>query len=243
MADLKPGARRRRNRQRGFSLLVVFLLVLVMVGVSAGVMLSTQGDLQVSGHDRESVSAIYAAEAGVAWAQSWLQPYSTPVITGTWTPLLQAQGALPGAFCVLPGGGVNPPTALPGPAAPINVSPGAASIPAFGAPVRYDAARNVFYQWCVHNNAADPAYNPVGAAAGNTTDGDNIITIESWGWVGGDGSLATASASTHISVDLAYSNANLWLANDYGQSNGVGGRKDGRGETSSIITGGLSKNF
>lgn len=236
--------RRRRNGQRGFSLIVVFLLILVMVGVSAGVMLSTQGDLQVSGHDRESVTALYAAEAGAAWAQGWLQQFTTPVLSGTWSPMLAAGagGPLAPAMCVLAPGASNPPAALPVGGAATNFVPGSLAVATLGVPVRYDTARSAWFQWCVHNNAIDPSYAQVGLPNPNITDGDNIVTIESWGWVGGDGTFATALASSHITVDVLYSNANLLLANDYAQ--GLGGAlKRAGAETSSTVAGGQAKVF
>ena len=159
----------RRNRQRGFSLLVVFVLILVMVGVSAGVMLSTQGDLQVSGHDREGVAALYAAEAGAAWGKSFLLNYYTPVVAGTWTAFLTAGPAVAASFCVLPPGGTNPPTALPV-AAPVATTPGALNPPAPGTPVIYDPVRGTYYQWCIHNNAIDSTYTPPGAVAVSQVD-------------------------------------------------------------------------
>src|SRR4051794_9983901 len=77
----------RLKRQRGFSLIVVFVIIIVMVGVASAVMITTQGDLQVAGSDREQMSALYAAEAGVSWAQWVLIRYPQPS-TGPWTPLL-----------------------------------------------------------------------------------------------------------------------------------------------------------
>ena len=237
---------RKRNRQRGFSLVVVFIIILVMVGVSAGVMLSTQGDLQVSGHDREAVSALYAAEAGAAWGKSFVLNFYTPVactpaFNCTWTAFLNSLAPLSAALCVLPPGGTNPPTTLPV-AAAVPSTPGALGPPNPGTPVIYDATRNIYYQWCAHNNASDPTYNPPGAVGGNLNDGDNIITIESWGWVGGNGTLATALASSHITIDVQYANANLLLANDYQQSGGSA-IKQARGESSTSVLGGLAKTF
>ena len=236
---IDPG--HRRNRQRGFSLIVVFLLILVMVGVSAAVMLSTQGDLQVSGHDREAVSALYAAEAGAAWGQNLIYGYASPVKDTAWDAMLKSVGAITAAFCVVPLGGGNPPTALPV-AAAVAFTPGSNNGPAPGAPVLYDPARLVYFQWCVHNNASDKTYTPPGAAAGNTADKDNIVTIESWGWVGGTGTLASAIASSHITIDVAYT-ANVSVDSDYQQAGGVGARKLAGGENSPSAGGGLMKVF
>ena len=231
--------RRRRRGQRGFSLIIVFLLILVMVGVAAAVMVSTQSDLQVSGHDREAASALYAAEAGAAWGENWVMGFATPVKKGTWTDMLGAGGGVAASFCT---GGGTPPTALPA-AAPVNFVPGAIMGPMPGTPVLYDATRLVYYQWCIHNNAADRCYVPAACPQpGNTWDDDNIITVESWGWVGGTGTLATALASSHITIDIAYSNANLLLANDYAQAGGLATKQSG-GESSSTVAGGIAKTF
>jgi len=147
-----------RNRQRGFSLIVVFLLIVVMVGVAAALLVTTQGDLQVAGQDREAANAFYGAEAGIAFAKDWLaqQP-----ILGSWNSVLQS-GAV--QLCT-PTGGAKPGT-----------------LPQAGqAAVVYDAQRGTTYRWCVHNNAGDPNYvgNP---PTGDTTDSDGAIAIESYGY-------------------------------------------------------------
>jgi hypothetical protein len=59
-------------RQRGFSLMVVFLLVTVMVALAGTVALSTQADLSTAGQGRESRTAFYAAEYALAEGQAWL---------------------------------------------------------------------------------------------------------------------------------------------------------------------------
>ena len=66
--------------QRGFSLIIVFLIIVVMSAVAGTVMVSTQGDLQVSAHDRESALAFYAAEAANAYGQQWLNRNVPPTL-------------------------------------------------------------------------------------------------------------------------------------------------------------------
>ena len=218
-----------RRRQRGFSLIVVFVIIIVMVGVASAVMITTQGDLQVAGNDREQMSALYAAEAGVSWAQ-WIlfrfpQPTTTP-----WTLMLKAaypsdpsySPAMAAMFCG-PRGGVFPAslapmTTLPTGIAPVayNPLPGSAP-PTPGAPVIYDSARGVQYFWCIHNNALDPEYrktsscvSPPGTCPdGDIVDGDGIMTIESYGFYYGPGRGAVNDvplATAHVTVDVSYYN-------------------------------------
>lgn len=208
--------RRRPARERGFTLIIVFLIIIVMVGIASAVMLSTQGDLQVSGHDRESATALYAAEAGVASAEWWMYRFpvlntakflnsGAPGITvGAWHTLMSANGGGPKAMlCVNPAGApvTSPPMGLPI-AAAVPYTAGAGP-PFPGTPVTYDGTRQAVFQWCVHNNALDPLYRLTPASPTcllpDYCDGDNIITIESWGY-GPNG------ASSHISVDVFYYN-------------------------------------
>lgn len=224
----------RRGRQRGFSLIVVFLLIIVMVGVSSAVMLSAQGDLQVSGHDREGAAALYAAEAGVAWAQWFLSRYANP--GQKWDTVIHSPDpAVQAAYCAAPGGNLGAPhpwTALPPAVAPAAAStPGQQAAPLPGTAVLYDDVRGVTYQWCIHNNALDPNYGmgAIPLASADTSDGDNIVTIESYGWYG-RGTLAAASASAHLTVDVANFNSTTNIAADYQQSGG-NATKQARGET------------
>src|SRR5437773_10139221 len=65
-------AHRARMRQRGFSLMVVFLLVMVMVALAGTVALSTQADLSTAGQGREARTTFYAAEYALAEGQAWM---------------------------------------------------------------------------------------------------------------------------------------------------------------------------
>src|SRR5438309_12082714 len=115
----------RRRRQRGFSLIVVFLLILIMVGIASAVMMSTQGDLQVAGHDREAATALYAAEAGITYAQWWLYRYPVPLVGqftdvnpplqwGAWQSFLNSAAPdVRSAFCTALRNVPGPPQALP----------------------------------------------------------------------------------------------------------------------------------
>lgn len=203
-----------RNRQRGFSLIVVFLLIVVMVGLAAAVLVSTQGDLQVAGQDREAANAFYAAEAGIAFAKDWLA--QQPVGTGknAWSTVL---GSGAQQLCV--GGGVaglKPPT-----------QPGAAQ-----AAVAYDPARTSSYRFCVHNNATDPNYfgtcaNPLqGAQTPDGTDCDGTIAVESFGF-SADGTASRLYVEIKAPVDVAQQ------AGDYFQGGG-GPLKQAVGEKTNI---------
>ncbi|MSP61114.1 MAG: hypothetical protein EXR72_12365 [Myxococcales bacterium] len=147
-----------RRRQRGFSLIVVFLLITLMVGVAAMVMLSSQSDLQIAGQDRESMTAFHAAEAGVAFAKDWLASKApTPGPTAFSVLLKSAAPELcqTGANVYLPGVKPNRPAQA------------------------YDTARGSSFQFCIHNNPLDPAY-PGGT--GHLDDTDGAVAIEAYGF-------------------------------------------------------------
>ena len=93
--------RSHKHKVSGFSLIVVFLLMILMLGVGGLVLLATRSDLQVAGFDRESSSTFYAAEAGSAFAKEWLIARAVGAGAGSWNTVLQsAQSQL----CVAVGG-------------------------------------------------------------------------------------------------------------------------------------------
>jgi Tfp pilus assembly protein PilX len=199
------------SRQRGFSLIVVFLLVIVMVGIATTVLVSTQADLQVAGVDRESSQTFYAAEAGIAWAKDWLS--AQPVGTGStaWSGLLASDAV---QLC-LPTTG-----AAPG----IAPKSGQVSVPYYATPS--GAPPLTSYQWCVHNNSADPNYqkNP---PTGDTADSDGILAIESYGY-------GPNNATTRLYVEVMV-NGTTSPGGDYAQGGG-GELKQARGEGGTIDT-------
>jgi hypothetical protein len=162
----------RSTRQRGFSMIVVFLLLTVMVALAATVLLVTQGDLRSTGQDRVAVESFYGAEAAVAYGKEFLYGRANGVGAGAWSALLSS--GVP-ELCA-PGGGSAPGTA------PV------------GAPQSYDAGRSITFQFCLHDNAMDPNYFG-NKPTGDTTDGDGIIAIEGYGF-GPDG------AKSHVSVEV-----------------------------------------
>jgi Tfp pilus assembly protein PilX len=185
-----PCPRRRRRRDRGFSLLVVFLLIIAMLGVAATVILSTQQNLSQAGQDREALQAFYAAENAVAQAKDHLAGAAaaaalTPAnfaARGGWTAVLQplaADGAVEGCA-----------------SGPVHATPRMAWRELDG---------GVRWRFCVHNDAGDLArLDPSGVApascagvlaeACDARDPLHLVTIEAWGGAG--------AAVTHLAVDV-----------------------------------------
>lgn len=198
--------------QRGFSLVIVFLLIIVMVGLAAAVMTTTQGDLKVAGNDREGALAFYAAEAGVAYAKDWLSQQNVPTGTTAFSTIL-GSGAV--QLCTPVAGGLTPGT-----------QPQAGQVAVV---YHKDAANNPlsWYRWCLHNNVDDANY--INALAGaDSTDSDGKITVESYG-TGPNGT------QSHVAVTVAVSASSVGLG-DYGQAAG-GGTKQARGDATAINSG------
>lgn len=198
----------RCRRGSGFSLIIVFLLIILMLGVGGLVLLSTRSDLQVAGHDREAATAFYAAEAGVAVAKEWLLPRATGTGAGAWNAVLTS--AAP-QLCT--GGNGSSPGTQP-----------AVTNPA----VNYDAARNATYQFCVHNNVLDSNYFAT-PPSGDVADADAVITVESYG-TGANG------ARTHLTVDLKIAGAAGSGVQEYFQAGGDS-RKMATGEAGQVASG------
>jgi hypothetical protein len=194
--------RARRSRQRGFSLLIVFMLILIMVGLAMGVVLATQQDLSIAGQDREQAQSLYAAEYAVAMAKAYL--LSTPNIynapggpNGGWTPLLKSTD--PNVQALL----CQPLVNYPNNTAP-GITPKTASV-ALPMPAPWTGPGGtgpspVTYQFCFHNNADDPAYlDP--PATGPTGDNDDsreklsLLVIEAYG-------TGFNRAVTHLAVTV-----------------------------------------
>jgi Tfp pilus assembly protein PilX len=175
------GAGRRRD-QRGFSLVILFLIILVMVGIAAGVMVTTQGDLQVSGHEREAKVAYYAAQAGLAMAETYLL---TKAAGGSWTGYLSSGDA---RLC----GPVSAGTPTKPPNCPAATNPRDCT---------FDTTRQACVQYCFHNNSIDPHYLDSGlTGSGDINDADNKITVEAWGFAPNSPNGATS----HLVMDVRY---------------------------------------
>jgi type II secretory pathway pseudopilin PulG len=145
--------RARRRRDRGFSLLVVLMLITVMAGVAGTVILSTQQDLSAAGQDREALAAFYAAEDGVAQAKAWLaaRPAKDDGAAGGWTAILGELDSAPEGCA----GGTR---------ARRDWTP-------------LDASTR--FTFCIHNDANDAAF--VDPSGGDERDPRHVITIEAWG--------------------------------------------------------------
>jgi hypothetical protein len=87
-------SRRTSKGQRGFSLVIVFLLLSMMAAAALAVLLSARTDIRVSGHDRLNSVAFYSAEAGLAYAKGYVIPKWNS--STFWTPVLQDPQATSG---------------------------------------------------------------------------------------------------------------------------------------------------
>lgn len=135
--------RTRSSRERGFTIAIVFILMLVMIGVAGGTLFLTQAGLSTVGQDREQAMAFYAAEYAAAEAKAFLASDPTFFNSSTgWTPLLSSTVPANVARLCQPVGGAQP-----------GISPKGAF------PIYYTTASgNVSWNYCIHNNADDPAY-------------------------------------------------------------------------------------
>lgn len=77
---------RRANAQVGFSMIVVFLIMIAMVGAAASILLNTRANIRSSGQSREKIVSRYVAEAGLARAKS--------LATARWSNLTRWGGLL-----------------------------------------------------------------------------------------------------------------------------------------------------
>jgi hypothetical protein len=208
--------RPRARRDRGFSLLVVFLLVMVMVGVAAAVVLSTQEDLSVSGQDREQKTAFYAAEFAVALGKDFL---ANNWSNQDWTPVLR-KSPVPPELC------------QPAPAPLTGRVPG--TLPRMDKLTLFTTSGKdpIQYQYCIHNNAEDPAY--FGAIPDGDTDdtqdiGRHLIVIEGYGFYGsGPPYKATAHVTATVGTPVTQP---VTPSNCYSEEGGCGQHSGNGGGT------------
>jgi hypothetical protein len=181
--------RARRQRDRGFSLLVVLMLITVMAGVAGTVILSSQRGLSLAGQDREALSAFYAAEDGVAQAKDWLAAQ------------LAADGVTPATFAER-GGWTTILARL------AHAPEGCATGPLHASARRDSSALDAStrFTFCIHNDADDVAFVDPGGTTppgcvGKTADvcderdPRHALTIEAWG--------VSVAAQAHVAVDVA----------------------------------------
>ncbi len=170
----------RGRRERGFSLMVVSLLVLVMIGVAGTVALSTQSDLATAGQGREAKTAFYAAENALAEGQAWVATQPFDAERG-WSALLSSgavelcrsvEGARPGTMPAM---------------APRSFQP----------PFVTAAGDEIFWMFCLHNDGEDPAYLSAEGDLDDSRDPLHQIVVEGWGWYG-----RPPKASAHLTLTL-----------------------------------------
>lgn len=183
----RPSARSAIRRQRGFAVYVVFMVILGMIMISILVNQSSQVDLITAGQAREQQGGLYGAEFAIASALDWLATSSINTISNTysnaWTATLGAAGD---KLCATVA------TDYPGTA-----------LSSSRTPVAYDTSggNKVYASWCVHNNAADPAYFTA-SPNGNGNDSDGIIAIEGYGWAYGSDVSATSTFTHHVAAEV-----------------------------------------
>ena len=78
--------REHKRRHKGFSLIVIFLLLALMAAAATAVLLASRTDTRISGRHRESTLAFFSAEAGIAYGKAFLTTQWQP--TGFWTGVL-----------------------------------------------------------------------------------------------------------------------------------------------------------
>ncbi len=206
--------RGKRRSDRGFSLLVVFVLMIAMIGIAGMVATTAQQDLNISGQEREAKVAFYAAEYGVAQAKDYLLTAGFSQTTG-WQPLL-ASGAV--QLCNPVGG----------------AQPGTQPKSTFPRKTFYTAGANTIeYNWCVHNNREDPGYMfpPGGTPNGDTTDNEpaHMLTIEAYGY-GPNGATHRVSATVGGMTTVAGGGG------CYSQEGGCGGHTGSTGSTETGVS-------
>jgi Tfp pilus assembly protein PilX len=197
--------RPRSRRDRGFSLIVVFLLVMVMVGVAAAVAMTTQEDLSVSGQDREQKTAFYAAEYAVAMGQDFLISQTYNPSTG-WTALLSSASV---QLCT-PLDGKSPGTVPQANNTKQKLFSIVLPDGTTGDPIQY--------QFCIHNNADDPAYFAT-TPNGDTTDSDvpHYIVVEGYGYFGAN---PPYKATAHVTLVVGKPSQLTPNSTDYAQIGG-----------------------
>jgi type II secretory pathway pseudopilin PulG len=207
---MRSARRRGAERQRGFTLLIVFLLIILLVGVASVTLTSSQVDLRIAGEDVVAANTFYAAETAAAFGADWLRAQSPTTGGSAWQAIL---GSGDVHVCTGPVGSPQP-----------WIAPTMAHVP-------FDPIRGTAFAFCVHNNALDPSFS-TGSPSPNLTDSDGIITIEGYGF-------GPAGQQTRVSVELAVASV-ATVASDYVQSGGYAlkqARGDNRSISTSASTG------
>ena len=175
-----------------------------MVGVAAGVAMTTQEDLSVAGHDREAMMAFYAAEYAVAQGKSFLSTANNAwdfITPGNgWSPFLQQLGLVQQCLAV---GGSQPGT-VPKPTNPPQLY--------FNTP----SGGQVTWQFCIHNNFDDPAYKTGSGDSSDASDVVHFLVVEGYGFAP-NGAKASITATVGPPPT-----ANNQMGSCYAQEGGCG---------------------
>jgi len=216
---------RRARRDRGFSLVVIFLLMVVMTGTAIGVLIAGQTDLNLAGISREQQLALHAAEYAAARGKALIASQTQPMFDATtgWNGLLLSTSTpIVNAMCSTTLG-VATPGSTPG------VRPQGAPVLLYSLRDRSGVVipgADVQWSYCIHNNADDPGYlAPIGVPNGNVDDSrdvQHLLVIEGYGWAPNG-----ASARISVTVGTPTLNSNGGVGS-YAQE-GAGGVHTGEG--------------
>jgi hypothetical protein len=206
------------------------MLMMVMTGAGIAVLVSTRSDLTIGGVTREQRMALYAAEYAVARAKGLIASQTVQMYNATngWTPMLTA----PFAFIQII---LCDPNSVPA-GIPVGAQPGtvplAANTPqtlfqvtdSTGTPIPNQLVQ---WQYCVHNNADDPAYLVLpGPPTGNVNDmldnQQHFITIEAYG-------TAPNNASAHLTITVGVPSLNTTGGTSSYAQEGAGSTHTGAG--------------
>ena len=64
--------RARRLREGGFSVIIVMIVLIMLVGIAMILIATSRGDVRSSANERETAVAFYAAEAGIAHGKAYM---------------------------------------------------------------------------------------------------------------------------------------------------------------------------
>jgi len=111
MGSLRMGGNDRAVRrpgrgQRGNAMIVALVALTGLVGLGSLAMLSVQGGIASSGHDRFQAIALYAAESGAATALDYLR--KNVMESSGWTRFVTPNNEDPQRPAEIPGNGVRP---------------------------------------------------------------------------------------------------------------------------------------
>ena len=80
--------RTARDRQGGFSVIIVLILLILLVGIAMILLSTSRGDIFAAANERETAIAFYAAEAGLAHGKAVMSAYTQYSETAKFTGLV-----------------------------------------------------------------------------------------------------------------------------------------------------------